>query len=159
MSQRFVDLLDRGHGLLAKLEAVGIRVPRASRLREYVSALSKATSYEATRRPTAGELAVLNRLYVELEDFETIYECLRPAPEVVGWKRLAERALCGTLLPGTDSNDAARNTQFELIVASFMRSAGIEITLRSQIFLRKMTMEILRSRSSAFDRRPRLPIV
>jgi hypothetical protein len=129
MTQRFVVLRDRGQALIANLEAIGIRVPGASRLREYVNVLAKALSYETRRRPTSAELAVLHRLYVELEEFETIYDCLGKDPEVVGWQRCAERALCGSILPRTDTNTAARNIQFELIVAAFMRSAGIEVTI------------------------------
>jgi hypothetical protein len=71
---------------------------------------------------------VLNRLYIEIEEFETIHSCLGRVPEVTGWQRRAESALSGSILATNDTNPAARNTQFELIVAAFLRSSGISVT-------------------------------
>lgn len=128
-SHRFEELQARAGALINDLERLGIRVHPASRLHEYLRALSSAVLYQTQCLPTSKELSVLNRLYLEVEDFETIRKYLGMEPEVDGWQRHVQRALDGSTLKEADVNDSARNTQFELIVAALFRDAGFDVKL------------------------------
>jgi len=129
MKTTFPALRDRLAQLLQRLEAAGIVVHPSSRFGRYSKELEIAARSEYDMPPD-DVLRVWHRLLIEVDDLDTIVSALSVEPVVRGWEEKTQATLSGGLLRTQDQNDcAARNIQFELLVASILRRAGYSIRL------------------------------
>lgn len=127
MRHRFLHTRDRVRTLLANLQVAGIDVPRASRWRRYLRELDRIVVVEETRDLTAAEVTLLHRLLIEVEDLEMI-STLGNEPPVSGWVPRAQATMRGGVLRTDDGRQsAARNAQFELVVAALFRAGGFQV--------------------------------
>jgi hypothetical protein len=129
MKTTFPALRDRLAELLQRLRSAGIAVHPSSRFGRYASELEIAARSEYDT-PSDDVLRVWHRLLIEIDDLDIIMTTLSMAPPIDGWKAKVQATLSGGILRTQDQNDcAARNTQFELLVASIIRGAGYTIRL------------------------------
>lgn len=121
------DLLAQSHSVIDRLTAAGVRVPSGSRLHSYVKAFEAALPHAYSKRPD-DLLRVCHRALAELHDFDQIATTLCSAPEIQGWRERVVEALGGGILRTDEKRHIrARDTQFELAVAAFLRRKGCEI--------------------------------
>jgi hypothetical protein len=128
--ETFPHLRDRAAGLIAFLEANGVRVNPSSRLATYLKQLTAAMKADGVSVPKGLDLAIWHRLLIEVEDLDLIVRSLSAPPEVRGWKELVSRALSGGVVRADEKKHSpARDFQFELIIASMFRRAkyGVEL--------------------------------
>ena len=129
MKTTFPALRSRLAELLQRLRSAGITVHPSSRFGRYATELEIAARSEYDMPPDE-VLRVWHRLLIEVDDLDMIMRTLPMDPAVDGWKEKVETTLSGGILRTQDQNDcAARNIQFELLVASIIRRAGYAIRL------------------------------
>ena len=129
MKTTFSALRVRLADLRQRLAFAGITVHPSSRFARYSIELEIAARSEYDMPPD-DLLRVWHRLLIEVDDLDVILRTLSEQPAVEGWQDKVQATLSGGILRTHDQDAcAARNTQFELLVASIIRRAGYAIRL------------------------------
>lgn len=116
--QQIREMRDRTRLIVENLQNLGIRVPKGSRLRRYVSALDATVSAHGIAKDAGVDVALLHHLFVEVNDFDAILRAFGHSPVGPALRRQIGRALSGNPHRTDDNNSAARDWQFELVVAA-----------------------------------------
>ncbi len=128
MVTTFPDLLERVNLLIRELGEADLSINPTSRFGAYQLELAKAVRSRSA--PNANQLKRWHRLLIEVNDLSMIQHELSRPPAVFGWERRTREVLSGSFFRSSDGkNTHARNTQFELVVAAALRSAGYELEL------------------------------
>gem|GEM_PF-3534431 len=128
MVTTFSALLERVNLLIRELGKEGLSINPTSRFSVYQRELAKAVKSRSA--PDDEQLKRWHRLLIEVNDLLMIQHELSRPPAVFGWKQRTREVLSGSFFRTSDGkNSRPRNTQFELVVAAVLRSAGYQLVL------------------------------
>jgi hypothetical protein len=128
--ETFPQLRDRTVTLIGFLESVGVRVPRSSRLREYLRQLEAACRANGVTVPAHLDLSKWHRSLTEIDDLDFVARELSQPPKVRGWDRAMRLCLAGGVRRADEvKHSGARDIQFELVTAAMLRRAGFAVEL------------------------------
>ena len=109
----------------SRLSAVGIDVSRSSRLGQYKASLEARLS-SASWKSSRSVFELVSLSVHQLNRLVTAINVVGREPAVPGWRGKAELALTGQALPDSlNQKSLARDTEFELRLAAWLKSAGL----------------------------------
>ena len=123
-------ILEAGEALLENLRAQGLRVSGSCRLAQYVRQMQHLKSAATGGLTVSIDVPLFAQALLEIQVIDTIVRGLTQPSPLPGWERRVQEILRGAAKPQDELNfSAARDFQFELVLAASLRLVGYEVAL------------------------------